>query len=98
MDKGSLLEDILLSMAAASGDGSAPAVYVGDSVGDLAALLAAHVPIVLGANAMLRHALNTFGCTLHALAGADAPAAGYPAGTPLHQVRQAAACDLTPLV
>ena len=81
MDKGNVIEDVLLSMAAASGDGSAPAVYVGDSIGDLAALLAAHVPIVLGGNAMLRHALNTFGCTLHTLtAHADLLSGGHPAG------------------
>ena len=80
MDKGNVLEDILLSMAAASGDGSVPCVYVGDSIGDLAALLAAHVPIVLGNNAMLRHALNTFGCTLHALSDAALVAGDHPAG------------------
>ena len=80
MDKGNALEDILLSLAASSGDGSAPAIYVGDSLGDLAALLAAHVPIVLGSNAVLRHAIEAFGCTVHPIAAADATGAAQPAG------------------
>jgi hypothetical protein len=69
MDKSNTLEDMILSLAAASGDGSSPCVYVGDSIGDLAALLVANIPIVLGSNAMLDHALSTFGCTRHPLGG-----------------------------
>lgn len=61
LDKGNILEDILLDIAAASGDGSAPCVYVGDSVGDLSSLLVANRPVVLGHNPMLQHALRTFG-------------------------------------
>jgi phosphoserine phosphatase len=64
LDKGNILEDILLDIAAASGDGSAPCIFVGDSVGDLSALLVANFPIVLGHNPMLDHALRTFGCAL----------------------------------
>lgn len=83
MDKGNLLEDILLSQAAASGDGSVPAIYIGDSVGDLAALLAASYPIVLGNNTKLRLALHHFGCTLHPLAEALPLDHDHPPGTPL---------------
>lgn len=85
VDKGTVLEDILLSIAAASGDGSAPCIYVGDSVGDLSALLVANFPIVFGDNAVLAHALSAFGCHVQALqeapvAIADADNAALPPG------------------
>lgn len=69
LDKGNILEDLLLDIAAASGDGSSPCVYIGDSVGDLSALLVANRPVVLGNNAMLQHALHTFGCAYWILWG-----------------------------
>lgn len=75
MDKANVLEDLLLDRAADSGDGSAPCVFVGDSVGDVAALLAANVAIVLGSNATLSSALDAFGCVLHAAADAAVPVA-----------------------
>ena len=85
VDKGTVLEDILLSIAAISGDGSAPCIYVGDSVGDLSALLVANFPIVVGENAVLAHALSAFSCHVQPLqeapvAIADADDAALPQG------------------
>jgi hypothetical protein len=94
MDKGTAFEDILLSHAAASGDGSIPSVFIGDSVGDLAALLAAAVPIVFGCNATLRRALATFGCNLHPVSEIEMGSTTKPPGhlyttTTWHEIHSA---------
>jgi Phosphomethylpyrimidine kinase len=80
MDKANILENLLLDRAADSGDGSAPCVYVGDSIGDLAALLSADVAIALGANPRLRSAFDAFGCVLHPIAEMTMATASQPPG------------------
>lgn len=68
-DKAAVLERLLHKSAARQRQGMAGlTVYVGDSMSDLAPLLAADVGIVIGQNKLLRRVAKAAGVQLKALA------------------------------
>ncbi|KXZ50218.1 hypothetical protein GPECTOR_17g855 [Gonium pectorale] len=76
------LREALAAAATAGGGGGGAVVYVGDSVSDLAALLAADVGVVVGTNRLLRRVAERFGVRLRPLAAAPlAATAAEPPST-----------------
>mmetsp|Transcript_19732 Transcript_19732/g.28166 ORF Transcript_19732/g.28166 Transcript_19732/m.28166 type:complete len:525 (+) Transcript_19732:1-1575(+) len=57
---------------------AASSVFIGDSLGDLAALLAADLGIVIGHSSTLRRVCNAFGIAFRSLDAVIAPAASSP--------------------